>query len=124
MILKTLTITNKFFARPALLYKSQGVTYVKGKKVTPNPRYVSFNIKVHKQPMTASELAIMNEGERTNELIKVYTESEIKISKSDDESDILNIDNKYYKAIKVYDRSPTSGLYKVILDFLPTGLPT
>jgi len=124
MNLKALTITNRFFVRNAVLHKSQGVFYVKGNKTRNNPPFIASNIKAHKQPMTAQELAIMSEGERTRELIKIYTESLVKVSQDDLECDILEIDNKFYKAIKVYDRNPTSGLYKVILDFLPRGLPT
>lgn len=124
MNLKALRLTNTYFARPVLLHVAQSSTNDQGRRVRANPPFISQAIKANVQPLNSHELRIMHEGERRQGLVKIYSQIKINISKSNLESDIVEVDNKFYKAIKLYDRSFTSTLHKTILEFLPSGLPT
>lgn len=124
MLLKQLNIVTQFFSRNLILHVAQQSFIINGRWQKPNPAHITQTIKGNLQPLTAQELTILSEGSRISETIKLYTLVKIYTTgqRNNTESDLIQDGEKVYKAIKVYDRSETSGQYKVVLEYLPEGI--
>ena len=125
MILNLMPPIN-FFSRALTLKRPTGAGSYDANGIWQRPTYADTPIRGAIQPITAQDIEMMPEGERRKQMVKLYTNAEIRVTgdTSQTESDLIDDNGRIYRAIGTYNRFVDGNYYKIVLEYLPEGVPS